>query len=122
VIPLSRVRKIYIEFNEGFAKNAIAQNQLAADLQSTNLLTVSKDRDEADALLEIRIHHKGPGPADQIRSDSKISITARLLNANGSVIWPDQDNKIRNYRGRLVDAFRQLTRDLAGDIENGDKK
>ncbi|HEU4832989.1 MAG TPA: hypothetical protein VFS90_01190 [Pyrinomonadaceae bacterium] len=75
VIPnltLRQVKKIYIEIRGDAASNDLRSN-LVESLNSSGVVTVSTNTDDADAALKIVV--------------SQISTSAQLVNARGTVLW-----------------------------------
>ncbi len=105
---LAEVRKTYVA---PFGAEPPAQrfrDLLTAILRSDQRLTIVANRDEADAVINGRLT-TGRGDA--------VSITVRLVNVKGDVIWPAGGPITgRRYEGAAAVA-NQVVKDLLADIQ-----
>ena len=108
---LVRVKRIYVESlgDETFSNQVRAQ--LIRDLQSSQRFTVTDKKEGTDAVLEASAKRRSA----RAESAQTGTINVRLVNANGSVIWPGKNKQ--NYRGRVADITRRIVKDLLDEIQ-----
>jgi hypothetical protein len=100
-LTLREVKKIYIEIRGGEALDELRGN-LVESLNSSGVVTVTGDAEEADAALKIVI--------------SQNSTSARLVNARGVVLWP-RNRGLRRYSGETSKVVSEVVRDLLLEIK-----
>ena len=116
-VSLVEVKRVYVESGEE-SSSQILRQMLLRQLQLSERFTLSKTRDEADALFKVttRVISSSPGKLGQTRSLSVVV----LVNARGDVIWPA---KGRSSRGRYLgltpeQVSAEVLKDLGEDIEH----
>jgi hypothetical protein len=92
-LTLKEVKKIYLEISGDAAVDELRSN-LVEGLNSGGVVTVVTDPDDADAALKIVV--------------SQTSISARLVNARGTVLWQ------KTGRGKVVS---EIVKDLLSAIK-----
>jgi len=90
-LTLKQVKKIYIEFRG----DAALRNDLVEGLNSSGVVTAATNADEADAALKIVV--------------SQNSMSAVLVNARGTVLWPKD-------RRRRYSSASDIIKDLLSEI------
>ncbi len=114
-VKLLAVKSVYVESVEESSSQLLRQ-ALLTQLQTSERFTLSKTRDEADALFKVSTRVIRSGNVGQTRTQS----VAVLVNARGDVIWPIKD---RSSRGRYLgltaeQVSAQVLKDLGEDIEH----
>lgn len=113
-VALLAVKKVHVD---PFGSDALSQqfrDQLAAALRTNRRLTVTANRDDADAVLK--------GKMTTTRAE-QVSATVRLVNADGKVIWPVKGSVIgKQYQGAIATVASQIVKDLLADIEKAERK
>jgi hypothetical protein len=114
-VTLLDVKRVYVE-SAGESSSQILRQMLLRQLQLSERFTLSKTRDEADALFKMttRLVRSNTGRLRQAES------LVVLVNARGEVIWPIKD---RSSRGRYLgltpeQVSAQVLKDLGEDIEH----
>ncbi len=79
---LTEVKRICIETTGDGTLSARLKSLLTLLMDTDSRLSVTENRDEADALLKVFVK------SESAESPQKISATVRLINATGFVIWP----------------------------------
>ncbi|MGH9753227.1 MAG: hypothetical protein ACREA2_10630, partial [Blastocatellia bacterium] len=106
---LAAVKKVHVD---PLGAEPLAQrfrDLLMAGLRSGRRLTIVANRDEADAVIK--------GKLTAGRGD-RISVTVRLININGDVIWPVKGPIAgRHYEGAAVIVANQVAQDLLADVQ-----
>jgi hypothetical protein len=106
-LKLKEVKKVYVEM-----RGVTASNQLRSDLVerlgSSGVVAVATDVDEADASLKIVFSPTNAG-GPQIKS-------ARLVNASGTVLWPQAGQSARRYSGETGKMLSEIVKDLLTEI------
>ncbi|MBC7910552.1 MAG: hypothetical protein H7Y30_08635 [Pyrinomonadaceae bacterium] len=77
-VPLSEVRKIYVELSGDDAAESV-RAKLLESLSASGRFTSAASKDEADALLKVSVKSV---------DGTKVSASAQLINARGETIWP----------------------------------
>jgi hypothetical protein len=107
-LELQKVRTIFVEVHG--APDELIGASLHERLRATSRLLLATDRERADALLEVSVIGKAPvGPEG-------ITLTVRLLNADGGVIWP-----VKRYTGLVPDIASRVVRDLGAAAAAADR-
>jgi hypothetical protein len=84
-LSLLDVKTIFVEVIENGPSDQALREMLVKKLQASDRLTLSKTRDEADALLRVTTSQVQTRAGVQfLRS----TVAAQLINAQGQVIWP----------------------------------
>jgi hypothetical protein len=116
-VSLLDVKRVHVESEEE-SSGQILRQLLVRQLQLSERFTLSKTRDEADALFKVttRLIRSNPGKRGQTENLSFVV----LVNARGDVIWPV---KGRSSRGRYLgltpeQVSVQVLKDLVEDIEH----
>jgi hypothetical protein len=111
-VPLSAVKKIYLEMLGGDAISVQGLRELLREkFSSSGLINLVSNRDEADALLEVSV-------SKQAGSESNaIHVVVQLIDARGKTIWPNSDST-RTYRGSALGVSSSISRDLLAAIQS----
>lgn len=105
VVPLARVRKIYVEVLGDSPVSQGIRERLIEQIRASNRFAVAEHRAEADALMKV-----------SYRSDTG-SVVVQLINARGNIIWPTrQTSSGGKYEGRAATMSRRIIEDLVGEI------
>jgi hypothetical protein len=96
-LTLGEVKKVYIEIRGDTA----LRNDLVASLNSSGVILVATNADEADAALKITV--------------SQTSTSAQLVNARGTVLWP-KAGRARHYSGNTSKVVSEIVKDLLAEI------
>lgn len=103
-LTLKEVKKVFIEVRGDSPSNGLRAN-IVDSLGSSGVIATT-GADEADASLKIVIL--------KISDHSKIEVTARLVNARGSVLWPKAG--VRRYSGDTNKIVSEIVKDLLSEI------
>ncbi len=103
-LALRDVKRIYIDVRGEGAFSELRSN-LAETLGSSGVVASTTDQNEADGALKIMVSPGG----------SQLEVTAQLVNARGSVIWPST-GRARRYLGEPTKVVSEIIRDLLSDI------
>lgn len=114
-VPLSAVRKVYIE-TVGDEELAQTVRQLLGErLKASNQVSLSRTRDESDALLRVTVVRDG-GPDLEITS-----ALVELINARGDVTWTNNKAGTK-YHGYPANVATSVVRDLLTAIKNSKRR
>jgi hypothetical protein len=116
-VSLLNLKRVYVESGEE-PSSQILRELLVRQLQLSERFTLSKTRDEADALFKVTTRLIRSNP--QKRGPTERLSFVVLVNARGDVIWPVKD---RSSRGRYPgltpqQVSAQVLKDLVEDIES----
>ena len=116
-VSLLDVKKVYVESGEE-SSSQILRQMLVRQLQLSERFTLSKTRDEADALFKVTTRPIRSNPGKLRQADSLSFVV--LVNARGDVIWPIKDRSSRGRYLRLTpeQVSAQVLKDLVEDIED----
>lgn len=90
-LTLKQVKKIYIEVRG----DAALRNSLVESLNSSGVVTVATNADEADAALKILVSENG--------------MSAQLVNARGTILWPrDRGHRYSNTSDIVKDLLSKI--------------
>jgi hypothetical protein len=103
-LKLKEVKKLYIQMRGDTASNQLRSN-LVASLDSSGVVAVATDADDADASLKIVFSPTNDG-GTQIES-------ALLVNARGTVLWQKAG---RRYSGETGKVLSKIVKDLISEI------
>ncbi|HEY6805284.1 MAG TPA: hypothetical protein VI306_17035 [Pyrinomonadaceae bacterium] len=106
-LRLQEVKKIYIEMR-GDAVFDQLRSKLVEDLDSSGVVAITTDADEADAALKIAFSENSAG-GPQIER-------ALLVNARGTVLWPKAGQNARPYSGEPTKVLLKIASDLLSEI------
>ncbi len=113
-VALAAVKKVHVD---PFGSDAVSQqfrDQLVAALRTNRRFTVTTNRDEADAVLK--------GKMTAARAE-QVSLTVRLVNDRGNVIWPVKGSTIgKQYQGAVAAVANQIAKDLLADMDKAERK
>lgn len=106
---LSAVKRIYVESTGDEALSHEVRNALVSALQSGARFAIVTSLDDADAVLK--------ASARREQSKRKVSVIARLVNANGDVLWPvTPRGSGAKYLGSTGAAAARIVRDLLDTV------
>jgi hypothetical protein len=113
-ISLLEVKRVYVESEQG-SSSEILRQMLVSQLQRSERFTLSKTRDEADALFKVSTRQIRSNPP----KNGEILSFVVLVNARGEVIWPVKGGVSRGkYSGLTPEQVSaQVLKDLVEDIE-----
>src|SRR5262245_9315318 len=113
-VSLLAVKKVYVD---PFGDDPIGKqfrDQLTAALRANRRFTMSTSRDEADAVLKGKLTTTRP---------EQVSVTLRLVNAKGDVLWPVKGHGAgKQYQGPVANITGQIARDLLDDMGKAERK
>ena len=110
VVPFSEVRKIYVEVTGDAASRLTARAKLIEALNGTAKLMSVDSKDEADALLKIKV--------TRLNSQSA-NVVARvtLINPRGETIWRGSDSR-GTYQGSYESVAADIVKGLLDDASS----
>ncbi|MEW6735596.1 MAG: hypothetical protein AB1489_30170 [Acidobacteriota bacterium] len=115
-VSLKEVKTVYIEMSEESPLSQQLHTKLIDTVQASERWTIANTH-QSDAHLIIsinRIYSSGK---------SRISITAKLVNARGDLLWPLKlPGRRSNYIGSIEAVVSSLVRDILTDIDRLDDK
>ena len=91
-LTLKQVKKVYIEIRGDAVSDELRSN-LVESLNSSGVLTVATNADEADAALKILV--------------SQTSTSAQLVNARGTVLWARRYSRVSEIVKDLLSAIKK---------------
>jgi len=113
-VSLLAVKKVYVD---PFGDDPIGKqfrDQLTTALLANRRFTLSTSRDEADAVLKGKLTTTRP---------EQVSVTLRLVNAKGDVLWPVKGHGAgKQYQGPVANITGQIARDLLDDMAKAERK
>jgi hypothetical protein len=80
-VPLSEVKKIYVEVVGDAALKESVRQKMIENLNATRRFISAQSKDDADALLRVTVRSANAQSA-------QVSASALLINAHGETIWP----------------------------------
>jgi hypothetical protein len=105
---LPEVKRLYIQNLSKDSSSGHVGDILAEQLRLSESLTVSNDRQQADAALRFVA----------ARSPNSMSITVQLVDKNLNVIWPTAPGvRGRKYTGELQKAAAKIVEDLSEEFQ-----
>ncbi len=111
---LAAVKKVNVD---PFGDEPLAQqfrDLLIASLRANPRLTITEDRNEADAALKGKL---------TTRRRDQVSLTVRLVNIKGAVLWPAKGPITgRRYQGSAAMVADQIVKDLLVDIQKAERE
>ncbi|HKR58653.1 MAG TPA: hypothetical protein VJS64_02880 [Pyrinomonadaceae bacterium] len=111
---LAAVKMVHVDSlgEEPLAKQI--RDSLIASLQASSRLTVTLDRDNADAVLRGKL---------ATPRGNQVSLTIRLLNIKGAVLWPIKGPLSgKQYQGDANVIADKIVNDLLADIQKAERK
>lgn len=116
-VSLLDVKRVYVE-SEKESSGQILRQMLVRQLQLSERFTLSKTRDEADALFKVTTRLIRSNPRKRRETESLSFVV--LVNARGDVIWPVKNRSSRGrYPGLTPEQVSaQVLKDLVEDIEH----
>ncbi len=99
-LTLGDVKKIYIDVRGAAASNEL-QTKLIDSLNSSGDIIATMNPGDADSSLKIAV--------------APSAVSARLVNARGTVLWP-KGGGARRYSGETGEVVSQISRDLVSEI------
>jgi hypothetical protein len=113
-VGLLKAHKVYLEMKGAEPLINLTGEQLYARLQASSNLSFTTDRDVSDIALKITVV---PRPAGN--NTKRIALTARIVDANGKVIWPLTPGIVaREYIGHAESVVIKLSDELLRDLKN----
>jgi len=103
-LKLREVKKVYIEIRGDAVLDELRRN-LVESLGSSGVVAAATNADEADASLKIVVLRGGP----------QIKVSALLVNARGTVLWP-KARGARRYSGEPSKIMSGIVKDLLSEI------
>jgi hypothetical protein len=128
---LAKVRKVFIEVKGDDSLCEQTARLLAGSLRESQRLTTTDVKDDADAAFKIKISERPLGGANQSEkalrdsdtSERLVTVSVRLVNEDGEVIWPTSSNgRERTYTGKVKDVTRRIAIDLLKDVHKSDAR
>ena len=116
-VSLLDVKRVYVE-SEAESSGQTLRQMLNRQLQMSERFTLSKTRDEADALFKVTTRSVRSNAGKRRQTENLYFVV--LVNARGDVIWPAKE---RSSRGRYLgltpeQVSAQVLKDLGEDIEH----
>jgi len=111
-------RRVYFEVVGGGQSGQGVRDTLAKELQASGRFTLSRSRDEADALLKVTAQ-QGRALKGGRAGSARPAFVVLLINARGEVIWPVKGRSPRGrYSGLTAEQVSaQIVKDLLEEIE-----
>jgi hypothetical protein len=107
-VGLLEAGKLYLEVSGAEPLRGQISRQLTPRLQAGGRFSLTASRDEADIALKVSVAAAQP---------DRLTLTARLVDANGKVIWPlTPRTGGRRYEGPTERTIATFSRDLINDI------
>jgi hypothetical protein len=122
---LSKVSKVFIDVAGERGLSEQTSRLLADSLRDGRRLTPAGARDEADAAFKINVSAKqraarGNASRDPDPAKRAVTVSARLVNEDGEVIWPSGGRGNGVYTGTLRDVTGRIAADLLKDVLKSD--
>jgi hypothetical protein len=106
-VGLAEVHVLWLSLAHDAPKNSVVVQRIEQQLAASGF-ALSKLPEEADGALEIELIET---PTVPDADDPEVRWSLRVVNAEGSVLWPASGSP-RNYRGRLSRTISRMTREL----------
>jgi hypothetical protein len=124
---LAGVKKIYLDLSGDERLVQQLARLLSPGLQAGQRLSITQNKDEADAALKLNIKEIATGKTvngnagnEEAETLSAVVIV-RLVNEDGAVIWPGTNRKQeRRYNGTIKSVVSRIAADLLQDIRKSD--
>lgn len=126
---LSKVRKVFIEVTGERGLIEPTARLIAAGLRDGQRLAPTDTKDEADAAIKIKVSGRAQTSASQSERATRdadaekrmVTISVRLVNEDGEVIWPANGKRRAGiYDGAVSDAAKRIVADLLKDVRQSD--
>jgi hypothetical protein len=114
-VPLSAVKKIYVEMVGDAASGQGVREALINKLSLSKLVKLASTQDEADALLEVSFLKTDRAELETIR------VVVELIDARGKTIWPNA-NSNHMYQGSARGVTSSISKDLLAAIRSAQRK
>jgi hypothetical protein len=112
-LKLSDVKSVFVESSGTEPASESLRDVLAEKLQVSNRFTLSKVRDDADAVLRVTLRR--PAVVNAVGSPPPV-FAVQLINAKGQIIWPPRHTSTRTFSApELEQVAAQIVRDLLAD-------
>ncbi len=109
-ISLAEVSQIYLEVSGDQVLGDQVVKQLAVEFTGSGNLSVTDDKEQADAALKLYVRHESDVDDP---NEKTVAVIARLVNAKGFVIYPDRRGA---SAWKYVGTIRKLPKRLATDL------
>jgi hypothetical protein len=128
---LGKVRKVFIDVVGDASLCERTARLLAGSLRESQRLTPTDVKDDADAAFKIKISESSltrVNPSNKVLRDSDpseslVTVSVRLVNEGGEVIWPARGNgHERTYTGKVKDVTKRIASDLLTDVRKSDTR
>ena len=119
-VALGEMRNVYLEMSGDGPLDEL-RSRLFAELNSSGLVIVTANTDEADAALKISVTQtraavKAP-PTAGSAAEVRVEVSVRLVNAVGEVLWPRAGvGRGRRYSGVAAQVALGVVRDLLTEV------
>jgi hypothetical protein len=111
---LIAVKKVHVDPPGSGSEADELRRELITKLRAGQRLVITDNRNDADAVLKSRMTGARNG---------QISLTVRLINAGGTVVWPVKGPLTgRQYQGSVGVIADQIVRDILSDIQKAERK
>jgi hypothetical protein len=128
---LSTISKVFIDVAGDRELSEQTSRLLADSLRAGRRLTPTDVKDEADAALKISVSARqraarGSASGNSVRdadaAKRAVTLTVRLVNEDGEVIWPAGSKGAAVYTGTLKDVTGRIAADLLKNLSKPDAK
>ncbi len=110
-------QRLYVELSGSHPQRRQFAESLKQRLQSSGQFNLTEDRETAEIALKLTLRET-PSASSQ-----RISVFARIVNADGQVIWPlTLRTSGRRYEGPTEKTLDRLTRELLDDVRRLERK
>jgi hypothetical protein len=122
-LSLGDVKSVFVEFVGNQRSSKTLRDVLVEKLQTSDRLTLSKGRDDADAVLKVTMMRPAAGTSNAAQPAPAV-FAIQLINAQGQVIWPLKGRSLkRTYSAPTVQQVGvQILQDLHSDIKQNKKR
>jgi hypothetical protein len=104
-------QRLYLELSGSHPQRRQFAESLKQRLQSNGQFKLTEDREAAEIALKLALRETPPAPSP------RISVLARIVNADGKIIWPlTPRTSGRQYTGDANKIADRLSNDLLEDI------
>lgn len=111
---LIAVKKVHIDPPGSGSEADELRRELITKLRAGQRLLITDNRNDADAVLKGRM---------TVARNGQVSLTVRLINAGGTVVWPVKGPLTgRQYQGSVGVIADQIVRDILSDIQKAERK